>query len=173
MGLPVANSTKPRAIRTTPNPMPARAARTEARRRSPVPLHSPARRMRPPSSGAAGMRLNPARRRLICHSHEHDAHDQAVGPGLLEQGLRGREHARQGDARARADRRDGEVGSGIVRLAFELGNATEEPQRDRAHPDPVAPRHDRVRALVGEQRYEEQRRREDRRHPVPGGCPPP
>ncbi len=38
--------------------------------RSPQWRHKPARRMRPPSSGAAGIRLKAASRRLIFHNHD-------------------------------------------------------------------------------------------------------
>src|SRR5690554_4709205 len=55
----------PRTISANPKKRPARVAITAARARSPVAFHTAARSTRPPSSGAAGTRLNSASSTLI------------------------------------------------------------------------------------------------------------
>ena len=73
-GLPVdTNTTTPNETSTAATTLPAWAAATEARVRSPQRRQSTERRMRPPSSGAPGMRLKTASKRLICHSQASKA----------------------------------------------------------------------------------------------------
>ncbi len=55
----------PSSVSPKPKPRPARALQIAARARSPFHAHSAARRMRPPSRGAAGIRLNTASTTLI------------------------------------------------------------------------------------------------------------
>ena len=62
---PVTTCSTPRAIMTKPRTRPDRAAFTAAVCRSPRHRHKAARNTRPPSSGAAGIRLNTASTALV------------------------------------------------------------------------------------------------------------
>lgn len=72
-GVPPANDSTPAATSSQPKTCPLRPAARCARSWSPVRHHTAAWSTRPPSSGAAGSRLNTPRRRLAPPSHRSTA----------------------------------------------------------------------------------------------------
>ena len=158
----------PSAISTKPRILPARAAFTAAVCRSPRHRHKAARNTRPPSSGAAGMRLNTASIALVAARYASTPRGNPVAPSNPSPA--GGEAEPDGQAQTGQGAHDGDpkVRPRSSRLTPELGDAAEEPQHDALDLDAVAAGHQRMCQLVSQQRGQEQHRGDDRGDHVGG-----
>ncbi len=164
-----------RPAKTNSHPMswPTPAAQRVAFWRSFVAAHRIERRIRPPSSGKPGIRLKSPRRTLIGPSHRKSVGTgprparKAVGSARVE---RARAHPERPEsqeddsdheARQGPDERHEEFRRGGGRLALEVGDPSEQEQRDPVHGQPAGARDDAVTELVGENRGEEEERRDE------------
>ena len=148
---------------TKPRIRPARAAFTAAACRSPRNCHNAARSTRPPSSGAAGMRLNTASTALVAARYISTPNGSPALPSMASPTSGETEDYRQYKACQRAHDGDAKVRPRGFRLTAELCNAAEEPQHNALHLDAVTTGDQRMCQLMSQQRRQEQQRRDDRR----------
>ena len=142
----------------------SRRSRPGAGRRG-SPTAAPAR-IRPPSSGAAGIRLKTASTTLTNASQPiaettSDETTPLAAPATASR----RNPTPSADARGRSGGRDPQLRAGRRHRTAELRDATEQPEGDALDLHAVAPGDDRVRELVGEQRGEEEDDGDDRDDP--------
>ena len=123
-------------------------------------------RMRPPSSGAAGIRLKTASTTFtkasqpIAETTSDDTRPLAA-PAIASE----EEADAERDARGGPGGGDPQLGTGRRHRAAELRDPAEQPERDALDLHAVAPGDDRVGELVGEQGGEEEDHRHDRDDP--------
>lgn len=149
-----ANCQHPRPMSATPIPLPARAATSKARRRSPVQRQTAERRSLPPSSGAVGSGLNTASRWLIAASQPMTR--PGPGPtGRQQQRAETTEQQRHQQAEGGTGRGDPELAAPAAWLAAQPGHPAEHPQGDAVDVLSLMAGHHGVRQLVPEQAGEE------------------
>ena len=134
--LPVTSCNTPRAIIAKPTKRPARAALTAAVCRLPCDCHKAARKTRPPSSGAAGMRLNTRASHWWPRGTSRLRTEVQHCPAMRRQQRRGRSRRPREGSSAGPRWRYGSPPRESS-LPPQLCNATKKPQHNALHLDAV------------------------------------